>query len=95
MHLNIYVLSMSMHMHEVNLLTLPYPIIMRWRQGRSKEGSRGGHLPHLAPLKKSINISSIILYNTINAFKNYIIGWFLKPKPKPSKYNIFVITISK
>ena len=34
-------------------------------------GVEGGHLPP-APSKKSINISSIILYNTINAFKNYI-----------------------
>ena len=37
----------------------------------AESGGVEGALP-LTPPKKSINISSIILYNTINAFKNYI-----------------------
>ena len=41
------------------------------RRGRSQGRSMGALAP-LAPPKKSINISFIILYNTINAFKNYI-----------------------
>ena len=38
--------------------------------------SRGAKCP-LAPPKKSINISSIILYNAINGFKNYINKWLI------------------
>ena len=45
--------------------------------GAEPRGVEGGHLPSLAPPKKSINISSIILYNTINAFKNYINKWLI------------------
>ena len=45
---------------------------------RAKPGGRrgGGDLPP-GPPKKSINISSIILYNTINAFTNYINKWLI------------------
>ena len=48
MHLNVYLLSMSMHMHEVNLLTLHSPIIVGWRQGWSR-GVGGGGCGALAP----------------------------------------------
>ena len=40
--------------------------------GAEPGGVKGGQVPPLAPPKKSINISSIILYNAINGFKNYI-----------------------
>ena len=38
---------------------------------------QGGPSAPLAPPKKSINISSIILYNAINGFKNYINKWLI------------------
>ena len=40
-------------------------------------GCQGGPSALLAPPKKSINISSIILYNAINGFKNYINKWLI------------------
>ena len=50
--------------------------LQEFKLGVTPWGLRGALAPPVPP-KKSINVSSIILYNTINAFKNYINKWLI------------------